>query len=187
MEYVAKHANISACGKYRYRLSREWRDPENRDDRHWRKLGKDGAGNDWEKPHSILFVMLNPSTADAEKDDPTIRRCVGFARRLKYERLEVVNLFAWRARSPREILGMSFAGGPDPVGFENQRFVETAALQAHRIICAWGAHGAHLGQAETVRGWMCSRPQYCLGFTKGLQPAHPLYLPADAKVERMPP
>lgn len=186
MEYISKHATISACGKYRYLLSREWRDPENRDPRHWRNLGKDGAGNDWEEPKTCLFVMLNPSIADASIDDPTIRCCVGFARRLKYERLKVVNLFAWRATSPRDILRMTFAAGPDPVGVANQEHIDMAVADAGLIICAWGNHGSHLQQDETVRGWMAHRPQCALGFTKNGSPAHPLYLPTDAKLVRMP-
>jgi hypothetical protein len=185
VEYVSKHAVISKCEKYRYLLSREWRDPENRDPKHWRSF-KDDAGTPYEEPKTCLFVMLNPSTATADLDDPTIRRCVGFARRLKYERLEVVNLFAWRATSPRDILRMSFSTGFDPVGFRNLDYVTSAASNAGLIICAWGAHGSHLGQDETVRGWMAHRPQCALGFTKHGAPAHPLYLPVDAKLVRMP-
>lgn len=161
-------AVISPCGKYRYRLSRRW-----------------GGG----KP--CLFIMLNPSTADAEVDDPTIRRCIGFAKRFGCGELVVVNLFAVRATSPKDMLAAD-----DPVGPENMEHVKKAADYAVRggyfpedrngpVICAWGAHGDYMDQAQTVLGWLDDAlvKPYCLAMTKQGQPRHPLYLPKDAELQ----
>jgi hypothetical protein len=174
--YISKGSLISACGKYRYLLWREWRgthDPKN-----WKWLGfKDGAGAEVGEPKTCLFVMLNPSTADGELDDATIRRCVGFAKAWKYERLEVVNLFAYRATKPKDL----FAAGAEMHGLDNQEVIERAVRDAGIIICGWGAHGSWGEQDEIVRGWMLGKKHHALGFTKDGQPRHPLYLPADAK------
>jgi hypothetical protein len=177
--YIGRGASRSPCGRYRYRLWREWRgthDPKN-----WRWEGfNDGAGEPVGEPKSCLFIMLNPSTADAYDDDPTIRRCVGFARRWRYERLEVVNLFAFRATDPRDLLTLNH--DDDPVGPGNLHNVRAAADRAGLIVCAWGAHGGHIGQDETLLGWLGDRPRFALGLTKGGHPKHPLYLPADSRL-----
>lgn len=130
-----------------------------------------------------VFIMLNPSTADGEQDDPTIRRCVGFARKLGFDRLEVVNLFAWRATAPSDLLAVP--PDRDPVGHENQRAVARALDDAGLIICAWGAHGGHLDQDETMLGWIemanhREAPVVALGRTSAGFPRHPLYLPSSA-------
>lgn len=186
--YIDAGATISACGNYRYRLWREWRlhplpaqwDMWTEDDG---SPSLDGAGQQLGEPLSCVFVMLNPSTADGEQDDPTIRRCVGFAKRLGFDRLDVVNLFAWRATSPKDMLGI----GPDrdPVGVDNQRQIQRALDSAGLIICAWGTNGGHLSQDETVLGWIESAnwknaPVVSLGVTADGFPKHPLYLPSDA-------
>lgn len=184
-KYVSAGADISPDGRYRYRLWREWRGCASHDN--WRWLGaKDGGGHELGEPKSCLFVMLNPSTADGETDDPTIRRCVGFAKAWRYDLLEVVNLFAHRATDPREILQMGDAA--EPYGPRNQAVIERAAQDAGVIVCAWGAHGGHLGQDETVRGWLMDwgAPLMCLGTTKGGFPRHPLYVPSDTKLVPLP-
>lgn len=174
--YVRSYADISPCGRYRYLLEREWRgthDPKN-----WRWLGaKDGAGKELGEPKSVLFVMLNPSTADGNKDDSTIRRCVGFAKAWHYEAISVVNLFAYRATRPKDL----FAHGDEIHGPRNQEVIENAAQKAGIIIAAWGVHGGWGEQNETVRGWLNGYPIYALGLTKDGQPRHPLYLPGDAR------
>lgn len=176
-DYLDAGARISKCGRYRYLLWREWRGSNGE---HWRWLGaNDGNGQPLGEPKACLFIMLNPSTADAQNDDPTIRRCVGFAKAWGYDRLEVVNLFAHRATSPDELLSLS--AGDDPVGPENQDYVEDAAERAGLIVCAWGGNGGHLGQDETVLGWL-DRPAHCLGTTRDGRPRHPLYLPAELKL-----
>lgn len=178
--YISKGADISKCGKYRYLLWREWRGTH--DPKHWEWMGfKDGAGHEMGEPRSVLFVMLNPSTADGDVDDATIRRCVGFAKAWNYERLEVVNLYAFRATKPKDLL----AAGEDMYGPRNQEVIERVARHAGIIICAWGTH-ANEYWAENVRGWMHLKRHHALGFTRSGQPRHPLYLPADARPVLMP-
>lgn len=160
-------AEISHCRRYRYRLERWWRGPDNR--RGW-----------------LPFVMLNPSTADAERDDPTIRRCIGFALREGYGGLIVVNLFAWRAIKPAE-LGVV----DEPFGLGNERAIEQALWDAHParplVVAAWGSkyprklaglvemHGRGIaGHCSSI-----GRQIMCLGTTESGQPRHPLYLAAD--------
>lgn len=175
-KYVASGARISACGRYRYKLWREWRGTH--DPKHWRWLGaKDGAGAELGDPLSVLFVMLNPSTADAEVDDATIRKCVGFAKRWRYERMEVVNLFAYRTTSPRDLFAAKASGG-DIIGAENQHCTQEMVADAGMIVCAWGGHGhGHEFHIEEVRGWLGDKPQYHLGLTRAGHPRHPLYVP----------
>ena len=146
----------------------------------------DGAGKRLGEPLSCLFVMLNPSTATAEKDDPTIRRCVYFAKREGYDRMDVVNLFAHRATDPREILRMM--DKDEPFGPRNQEAIERVVQSAGVIVCAWGAQGTHLGQDQTVRGCLerWGVPLMALGFTRGGQPRHPLYVRGDAELVRLP-
>lgn len=191
--YLHAGANISPCGKYRYQLWREWRlhpmpaqwDMWTEDDG---SPVVDGAGKQLGDPKTCLFVMLNPSTADGDMDDPTIRRCVGFAKSWGYDRMEVVNLFAYRATKPIKLLALNH--DDDPVGPLNINAIRTAMdQQVNRIVCAWGANGSHLGQDETVLGWiedyadfLDERPEIvALGLTAEGHPRHPLYLPADAE------
>lgn len=175
-KYIDAGADISPCGRYRYRLWREWRGTH--EHKNWNWFGfKDGAGTECGEPKTCLFVMLNPSTADGEKDDATIRRCVGFAKTWKYERMEVVNLYAFRATKPRDL----WAAGDARHAPRNQEVIASASRRAGIIIAAWGAHGTEGGQGETVRGWMYDPDVYHLGLTKDGNPKHPLYLPGDAK------
>ena len=108
-------ADISDDGRYRYRL--------------WREVVPKGPSG------SCLFVMLNPSTADAMKDDPTIRKCVGFCKRWGFERLFVVNLFAFRSTDPG---GLREAA--DPRGPENDGWVHAEVECCNRVVLAWGSH-----------------------------------------------
>lgn len=181
MSYVQKGATISPDGKYRYRLWREWRNhPAPAKWNMWTDDGKpvlDGAGAQLGEPKTCLFVMLNPSTADGDVDDPTIRRCVGFAKVWQYDRVEIVNLFAFRATKPEALFALSHAD--DPVGWKNQEYVMRAVREADVIVCAWGAHGGYLGQNETVLGWIETEKTFSIGpLTKNGHPPHPLYLPA---------
>lgn len=181
--YVHKHARISADGKYRYLLEREWRLSQvGILGARWRMFGeKDGAGQELGEPKACVFIMLNPSTADADKDDPTIRKCVKFAKAWKYDLLQVVNLFAYRATDPKKLLAVTHA--EDPVGHENQKVVERVVKDAGVVVCAWGAHGSHLGQDQTMLGWIAPRKAYCLGTTKDGHPRHPLYVRDDKLLE----
>ena len=182
--YINKGAIISADGRYRYLLWREWRGTH--DPKTWRwlrgedgRIEKDGSGADLGEPKPCVFIMLNPSTADGDVDDPTIRKCVGFAKLWRYERLEVVNLFAYRATDPRTVLRLHH--NDDPVGSQNQQWFDSSVDRAGIIVCAWGAHGSHLGQDETALGWLGDKPRYALALTKDNQPRHPLYMPYAAR------
>jgi hypothetical protein len=175
-KYVHAGASISKCGQFRYLLWREWRgthDPKN-----WTWWGGvDGKGDPLGEPKPLVFVMLNPSTADGTLDDPTIRRCVGFAKAWKYERLEVVNLYAYRATFPTELLRRQNRH-EEIIGPDNIDHVRKAGAGAGKVICAWGAHVEDLGvdHCDTVRGWMGDPKCFHLGLTKNGQPKHPLRL-----------
>jgi len=158
---AAGGAVLSDDGRYRYHL--------------WRNLDRSGT------QRALVFVMLNPSTADAEKDDQTIRRCLGYARRNGCNRLEVVNLFAWRATHPSELRDAAEAGC-DPVGHDNLLHVDEA-LRRGRVVVAWGSGAAACPStpvAELLANW--SQPMWCLGRTKDGHPRHPSrgsYLPLE--------
>jgi hypothetical protein len=172
MGYTDTGAEISSCGKYRYKLWREW--------------PGFGPVSDGMKMH-CAFVMLNPSTADGEEDDPTIRRCVGFSKAWGYDRLEVVNLFAYRATDPNTLLRLGH--NDDPVGPENLEAFKAVCntVNCGAIIVAWGAHGGHLGQDETALGWIKKSDRvHALGLTKDGKPRHPLYMKADCEPFRFP-
>lgn len=176
VKYVAKWANISADGKYRYSLVREWRlkthNPAN-----WLTIDKELA---WEEPKPCVFIMLNPSTADADIDDPTIRKCVGFASRWEYEKLIVLNLFAYRATKPAVLLRLHDVD--NPFGDDNQAEVEKSIHRAGRIVCAWGSHGRHLEQDRTMLGWLDKagvHRLYALGYDAKGNPRHPLMVPYE--------
>jgi hypothetical protein len=145
-------ATISPDGKYRYRL--------------WRTLPK-GTG-------TIAYVMLNPSTADHQVNDPTIRKCLGFAERWGAAQIQVVNLFAYRATDPRELLRADRPTGP-----ENTDHVLEVVDSAEMVVCAWGAIHKELAwrAAEVVREIRQRVQPWCLGYTKDRQhPRHPLML-----------
>ena len=122
----------------------------------------------------VTFVMLNPSTADADVLDPTVRRCVGFARAWGYGSLQVVNLFALRATDPGDLLR-----APEPVGAANDRAVVDAATGADRVVVAWGVRGTHRDRASDVGALLVGHGVriHALGTTKDGHPRHPLYLP----------
>lgn len=155
---LERTAVISACGRYRYLLTREF-----------------GPGR-----RTATFIMLNPSTADATHDDPTIRRCTGFARRWNCGRLIVLNLFAVRATDPADM-----KRADDPVGPENRDWFDRTLRDPRGgpVVCAWGIHGEHMHQARTVLGWLDrhgARP-LALGVTRDGHPRHPLYLPGNTR------
>ena len=114
-------AAFSPCGRYRWHLARTW----------------DADGS------RVAFVALNPSTADATHDDPTIRRCIGFARRWGAGGVDVVNLYAFRATKPRDLFAAD-----DPVGPDNDAWIDAVVARADRVVLAWGHHGARDGDAR---------------------------------------
>jgi len=113
--------------------------------------------------------MLNPSTADRQRDDPTIRRGIGFAARWGFGAVAVGNLFAFRTASPRVLRQASH-----PVGRANDRWLLRLAAQSSRVIAAWGNEGVLLGRDAQVRRLLA--PLDTLGLTQRGQPRHPLYL-----------
>ena len=149
---IARRAAFSRCGRYRYALWREW----------------DASGP------AVLIVALNPSTADHERDDPTIRRCIQFARDWGFGRLAVANLFAYRTADPRLLRRVE-----DPVGPANDRWLSRLAGEASLVIAAWGAHRDHRARAAAVASRLGSL--HCLGHTKGGAPRHPLYVRKDVR------
>lgn len=127
-----------------------------------------------EGPRTVTFVGLNPSTADASQDDPTIRRCVGFAVRWGFHRLFMANLHGFRSTDPR---GLARAG--DPVGPDNLFIIKTLVFASDLVICAWGANPLYASAPDIAR-WVQTRAHARhLGLTKNGSPRHPLYLRAD--------
>lgn len=150
---MRRRAVFSPCRRYRYAL--------------WRHLG-DSSGVGHER--YAMFVGLNPSTADEFVDDPTIRRCIAFARAWGFDGLCMTNLFAYRATEPSDLLAQK-----DPTGPDNDRILAEVASNACIIVAAWGNHGDHLGRASIV---MRTLPRlHYLRLNKNGQPGHPLYLP----------
>ena len=156
-----KSAVISADGEYRYLLRRRW------------AFGP-----------AMVFLMLNPSTADADNDDPTIRRCIGFARDRGFGAVEVGNLFALRATDPTVMKRHAKPIGPDNNDHLMAMMVKAAGDQAP-VIAAWGCHGTHLRRAQRVVELSANgQPLQCLGVTKDGHPRHPLYVRADQPLIR---
>ncbi len=154
-------ARFDRTRRYRYSLSRRW-----------------GEGAE-----RVVFVMLNPSTADECADDPTIRRCIGFARAWGFETLEVVNLYAFRATRPAELFAAA-----DPVGPRNDCFLRAAAREAALVVAAWGLHGARAGRDSEVLEILRRRgPVHCLGTTQRGQPRHPLFVRRGVRPRRLSP
>ena len=130
---------------------------------------------------SVLFIMLNPSTANGETNDPTIRRCINFAKAWGYGSLEVVNLFSLVSSDPKKLLTVK-----NSIGEDNDSFILEAADSADKIIVAWGAFPEARRRAAKVLNMLSEMgcEAHCLGMSRGGQPKHPLYLPKDVGVVR---
>jgi len=151
----ASSAILSPCRKYRYVLERRW--------------AKCGA--------TIMFVGLNPSTADERVNDPTVRRCIGFAMDWGFSSLILVNLFAYRATNPKALLTVN-----DPVGAENDFWIDKFQKHAEVCVVAWGMHGSNLGRdAEVLK--RIKNPT-CFGTTMAGAPKHPLYLSSKTRLQK---
>jgi hypothetical protein len=122
---------------------------------------------------TVAFVGLNPSTADETTDDATIRKCVGFAKRWGYGSLVMVNLFAWRATDPRDMLKVA-----DPVGPLNDATLRRLYATVGILIAAWGNDGKHLGRDKAVMEMLPNL--HCIKRNKDGSPAHPLYQPGNS-------
>ena len=144
-------AVYSDCERYRYSLTREW----------------DVEGK------RLLYVMLNPSKATERDNDPTIERCERRAKRLNYGAFGVVNLFALRETSPANLRRAKWPEGP-----ENTAQIAEMAGWADEVLCAWGVHGEHLDQCDSVLPILreSGKPLLSLGLTKAGHPRHPLYI-----------
>jgi hypothetical protein len=145
---MQKDALLDPTGAYRFLLSRVWDTDRAR----------------------VCWIMLNPSKADARRDDNTIRQCISFSKSWAFGSLEVVNLFALISTDPAML-----RGAHDPVGEGNDNYIREAAGRARKIVCAWGAGGALFGRSREVID-LC-RPLgklWCIGTTKTGHPWHPL-------------
>ncbi len=156
MKYLYSYAYI--YGGYRYSLYREW----------------EGVN-----PDTLMFIMLNPSTADGTEDDPTIRACTAIAQNLNYNKYVVGNLFACRATNPKEILDIA-----GPVGYDNDNYLSAMIGKADLVIAAWGVQPILKDKfkdrvRDVVR--LASKPLYALKLTKDGSPRHPLYLKRNSK------
>ena len=129
----------------------------------------------------MCFILLNPSTADETREDPTVRRCIGFAQNLGYGALEVVNLYAYVATDPVDLRRAGY-----PVGRYNDRHIEAAARECERAVLAWGAHAARLSRPAEVLGLLrkLEVEPHCLRLTASGHPEHPLRLPLGCGVMR---
>ena len=151
-----QRAEFSSCGLYRYRLWREWGDPT----------------------HRCAFVMLNPSTADDDQDDPTVRRCIQFAKDWGFGALDVANIFAYRSTDPKALYKLV-----DPIGPNNDAAIKHIVSAATRVIVAWGLHGKLRDRgvialqmiSAAMRNRLAEPLALKVSETTG-QPYHPLYL-----------
>lgn len=144
-------AMFSPDRNYRYTLNRHW-----------------GPGK------SVMWIGLNPSTADEAMLDPTLRRVFGFSRGWGYEGFYMTNLFAFRATIPRVMLHAA-----DPVGPDNDTWLTLTADACDMIVCAWGGHGTHRNRSSDVIDLLSPKHFHkmrSLGLTKSGEPKHPLYL-----------
>ena len=147
---MKKQANISKDKIYRYTLSRTW---------------------DSTKP-TVLFIGLNPSIADENIDDPTVTRCINFAKDWGYGTLLMANLFAYRSTYPKEIYLID-----DPIGKDNDYYLLECVKQSDLIIACWGNNGTYMGREKIIKELVPNL--YCLQKNKNGTPHHPLRLPRN--------
>ncbi len=150
---TGKSAVMSADGKYRYCLNRQWAEG---------------------KP--VAFVGLNPSTADAHVDDPTIRRMIGFAQHWGFPGIRVSNLFAVRMTNPASLVGVEVPIGPD-----NDAVLSGLGQVADLVVVCWGNDGIFKERCDEVAKIL--PPAKCFGLTLLGQPRHPLYLPHTTELQ----
>lgn len=160
-------AVISECGTYRYLLERRNNFPY-----------ANGATSPFASGICV-FIMLNPSTADASLDDPTIRRCVDFSCRWNHKEMWVVNLMAARATDPRLLNGFA-----DPFGPRNDEYISMACNHTftRTVVAAWGANAREIPKHVASVCALVKKPLMCLGVTKDGHPRHPLYVKADTQL-----
>lgn len=159
------NAGFSECGRYRHWLSRNWQPPGEM------------------PPKALLFIGMNPSTAEADVDDPTIRREIEFSKRFGASAYVKVNVMDYRATSPKQLL----AQGVNPCSDENREVIRRAAESAAKIIVCWGKlHRPLRRYADNTLGILRGRELWCLGKNADGSPRHPLYLPGATPLEKFP-
>jgi hypothetical protein len=154
--YKFKDAFIDETGKYRYWLFRR-------------------TSN---KPKNLVnFILLNPSTADAEYDDPTVKSCKRLASSNGYYGFYITNLFAYRATNPNDLLNTA-----DPIGLENDKYIKKYAKKCNIVVVAWGNKGTLHGRSQDLLENLKKITElYCLDINKSGEPKHPLYIKKDTK------
>lgn len=150
-------ATFSLCRKYRYDLWRIWA----------------------KRKPMCSFIGLNPSTATETEDDPTVRRCINFAKKWGYGGMFMLNLFGYRATNPDDMKRQD-----DPVGPDNDKVILQRMSESGLIVVAWGVHGKHNGRDASFLNWVKPIELHCLGTTKRGFPKHPLYL--EKKLDPIP-
>lgn len=149
---MKKDAVISKCRKYRFALWRIWDDS---------------------KPQ-VMFIGLNPSTADERSEDPTLIRCINYAKAWGFGSVCMANLFAYRATEPKDMLAE-----PEPVGIENDQWLVELSQKAALVVAAWGNNGTYLDRSFQVKKTIPNL--HYLKLNQSGEPAHPLYLKLDLK------
>jgi hypothetical protein len=155
---MIKGAQFSNDRKYRYALWRTWDESESH----------------------VMFIGLNPSIADETKDDPTIRRCIGFAKQWEFGGIYMLNIFAYRATNPKNLMKAE-----KPIGPDNNEYLKMYYNQPGLNIACWGAWGKFMNRGKQVINLLGVMNLSCLGMTLSGQPKHPLYLPYSTKVKNM--
>ncbi|MHC6178781.1 DUF1643 domain-containing protein [Clostridium sp. JNZ X4-2] len=153
---MKKYAFIDLTGKYRYTLSRIWN----------------------ENSGKVVFILLNPSTADTFEDDTTVKKCISFAKHWNFGSLEIVNLFAYRCTDAKSLKNVS-----DPVGIKNNQYILKAVKNADKIIAGWGNGSDFCNRASDVLCLLKSYKLYCLEINKTGSPKHPLFLSLDTELK----
>lgn len=153
---MKKDAILSDCRKYRYALWRIW---------------------DCSLPY-LLFIGLNPSTADEKKDDPTIRKCIKYAKYWEYGGFYMANLFAFRATDSSKLYKEK-----KPIGQNNDEWIVKLSKKARIVVAAWGNNGNYLDRSKKVVNMIPDL--YCLKKNNSGEPTHPLYLNIDLKPIKM--
>lgn len=147
---MIKATLFSPFREYRYTLYREWSPGDK----------------------VVQFICLNPSTADEVKNDPTVTRCINYAKSWGYTGMCMTNIFAFRATDPGVMKAQ-----PEPVGEENDHYLSLIARQSEIVVAAWGTHGAYRNRGQQVKQLI--QDLHCLRITKDGHPSHPLYLPKN--------
>ncbi len=145
-------AILSECRKYRFALWRTWDDS---------------------KPY-VMFVGLNPSTADENTDDPTLTRCINYAKSWGFGGVCMANLFAYRATEPKDM-----KAAKNPIGYDNNEWLKKLSKEAGLVVAAWGNDGSYQGRSEQVKQLLPNI--HCLKINKSGEPAHPLYQKSNLK------